>query len=128
MSHNNSYPSPNAAQVGEGAGPFYAAQQTQRIPPQEDLELSVQLSREMAPGSNQGNSDHHDMQRVDQKFSQPIYTQHPMQNYQPQMNVTPQGQSSRAFVSQDNTPLEDSSARKKSKVSRACDECRRKKV
>ena len=127
MSHNNSYPSPSAAQVGEGAGPFYAAQQAQRVPPHEELELSAQLSREIGPGNNQGVNDGQGMQQhVDQKFSQPIYPPHPMQSY-PQMNATPQGAAGRGFLP-DPSNGDDSSARKKSKVSRACDECRRKKV
>ncbi|MCJ1405570.1 Glucose-responsive transcription factor [Xylographa trunciseda] len=127
MSHNNAYPSPSAAQVGEGAGPFYAAQQAQRVPPQEELELSAQLSREIGPGNNQGVNDGQGMQQhVDQKFSQPMYPPHQMQNY-PQMNTTPQGATARGFPN-DTSSVDESSARKKSKVSRACDECRRKKI
>ena len=127
MSHNNSYPSPSAAQVGEGAGPFYTAQQAQRVPPQEEIELSAQLSREIGPGNNQGVNDGQGMQQhVDQKFSQPIYPPHQMQGY-PQMNSTPQGVAARGFLTEPSN-VDDSSARKKSKVSRACDECRRKKV
>ncbi|MCJ1386134.1 Glucose-responsive transcription factor [Xylographa soralifera] len=127
MSHNNSYPSPSAAQVGEGAGPFYTAQQAQRVPPQEELELSAQLSREIGPSNNQGVHDGQGMQQhVDQKFSQPLYPPHQMQNY-PQMNTTPQGVAARGFMTEPSN-VDDSSARKKSKVSRACDECRRKKI
>ena len=128
MSHNNSYPSPSAAQVGEGAGPFYTAQQAQRVPPQEEIELSAQLSREIGPGNNQGVNDGQSMQQhVDQKFSQPLYAQqHQMQSY-PQMNTTPQGVAARGFLTEPSN-VDESSARKKSKVSRACDECRRKKV
>ncbi|MCJ1436004.1 Glucose-responsive transcription factor [Xylographa pallens] len=127
MSHNNSYPSPSAAQVGEGAGPFYTAQQAQRVPPQEEIELSAQLSREIGPGNTQGVNDGQGLQQhVDQKFSQPIYPPHQMQGY-PQMNSTPQGVAARGFLTEPSN-VDDSSARKKSKVSRACDECRRKKI
>ena len=124
MSHNTTYPSPSAAQVGDGAGPFY--QQASRIGPQEDLDLTGHLSREMAPNANQNATATQEMQRMDQKFSQPLYAAQ-LQSYaqmSPAQHATP--------IQGPNTPSngkgEESSARKKSKVSRACDECRRKKV
>lgn len=125
MSHNTSYPSPSAAQVGEGAGPFYT-QASQRIPPQDDLELSAQLSRDMETTANQSPNDGQGMHRIDQKYSQPIYPPH-LQNFHP---MTPQqgnpGQG--GPITPGPIKSDEDSARKKSKVSRACDECRRKKV
>lgn len=111
MSHNTNYPSPGAAQVGDGVGPFYTNQQ-QRIPPQEDLDLSAQLSREIGPSLHQ--SQPTDQTRVDQKYSQLIYAQ----DHQ-RMPSTPGPAINNG---------EDPTGKKKAKVSRACDECRRKKV
>ena len=133
MSHNTSYPSPTAAQVGDGAGPFYTSQQTRRMAPADDLELSSQLSREMAPNGNGNLNSRQDLPQVQQKPSEPKqlhnnYSDHvfAQQGYQ-QMNSPHQ------LVQQDpssnpNSSLQDSAIRKKAKVSRACDECRRKKV
>ena len=124
MSHNTSYPSPSAAQVGEGAGPFY--QQAPRVAPQEDLELTAHLSREMAPNASQTTTGTQELQRMDQKFSQPLYAAQ-IQNY-PQMSPAHHGTPAQGPNTPANAKSEESSARKKSKVSRACDECRRKKV
>ncbi|MCJ1477806.1 Glucose-responsive transcription factor [Lambiella insularis] len=109
MAHNNSYPSPSAAQVGEGAGPFYTSQQAQRLP-EEELELTAQLSREIGPANHQVIS----------------YAQ-PQMSYQPMIGPGVAA-TSRPFINPDGSNGDESSARKKSKVSRACDECRRKKI
>lgn len=140
MSRNTSYPSPTSAQVADGAGPFYHThQQPQRMPPPEDLELSAQLSREMANNSENHQAPRPELQRVEQqkapepKSAQNNYGEHafPVHGYQ-QMNQ--QMPSPQQMIARDPnmtmTPgmSPGSAMRKKAKVSRACDECRRKKV
>lgn len=111
---NNSYPSPNAAQVGDGSHPFYN-QHAQRMP---DDDITAHLTRGMGPDPHDG----HDMGRVDQKYSQPLsYPAAYQQSIQPQMSPAAVAPMTAASGDQP-------SARKKAKVSRACDECRRKKV
>ncbi|KAI9712491.1 MAG: hypothetical protein M1812_006907 [Candelaria pacifica] len=99
------YPSPSAAQMGQDGGPFYA--NPQRMSPAENIQLSAQLSRSAAP------------------------------NMAPTMpDVEMDGNEMRAQpeqIEQSNTNREVSfdsatAPRKRSKTSRACDECRRKKI
>ena len=151
MSHDQSgsYPSPNAGQVG-GGSPFFTQQGAQHVP-DEELGIAEHLSRDLGPNPTQMV---HDGQRMDPRFAHPLHQQHmqPLhiqsQHIQPQhfhhMNQMQHGpQLGLQHVPQHgvqlamqpgpqmntgNTKADEGSARKKSKVSRACDECRRKKV
>ena len=134
-----SYPSPTAGPISDGNGPFFNQQQLrqqqlrdqQRLPDPDSLQLTAQLSRSVAPQMG-GTSD------------QPEYgnqTSGPVQSHEgirqdEQLQAQPsqpytQGNGAQAgngeldpsFGSGDLT-----APRKRSKVSRACDECRRKKV
>ena len=127
MTQNQSYPSPNAAQIGGAAGPFFG-QNGGLSPPNmsTDMQLSAELSRAAQPvmssdaNSVQDNGDpgtqlqHHTPIRQEpspQQVAQGVMSlgEHPHPGFS-----TPQDAGS--------------SSRKRSKVSRACDECRRKKV
>lgn len=139
MAHNERnprYPSPDTAQVGEGTGPFYSQQQ--RAPAQEDLEIQEHLSRDMAPNSDHMAHDGQTLQRLDQRFSQQMHVSH-MQGYHAltAAQIAPQAMAAsqmapvpaqHVHVNAANSKGDEGSARKKTKVSRACDECRRKKV
>ena len=121
------YPDPDSARAGDGAGPFYTHNQP-AMNAQAAMELSAQLVREVGPGSvpetshiiphGQDSNSH-----LEPKFTRPISSS---QNYPPphlgQMSTPGQ-----QFTTE-NSNGEGSENRKKSKVSRACDECRRKKV
>lgn len=117
------YPDPSVA--GEGAGPFYSPgnnNQQQRLSNPEDLRLAAQLSGNLEPMMNttaggsmndaseapgQGNANHQYSQE------QPIHPQ-----------LSPGGIESSPYNMGDSSMA----PRKRSKVSRACDECRRKKI
>ena len=117
------YPDPDSARAGDGAGPFYTHNQPV-MNAQTALDLTAQLVREVVPETNHiitpgqdGNS------HLEPKFTRPISSS---QNYPPphlgQMSAPGQ-----QFTTESSNG-EGSENRKKSKVSRACDECRRKKV
>jgi hypothetical protein len=135
--HAPRYPSPGPGQVGE---PFFNQQARERVPAQEDIEIQEHLSREMGPSADQmvhdGQGMPHMDQRMDPRFQPPVHHPQQMQhNFHP-MAPAPQGMQARlqaihpqhAQMSVGNPKGNEGSARKKQKVSRACDECRRKKV
>lgn len=113
-----SYPSPSAVAVGEGTGPFFSHQQ--RLSPPDDLRLTAHMSRTHPPMmSSQPGLDpslplHHPRQAAN--VPQP----NGQANHFEQAVAPPSNDA--AFAGDPNAP------RKRSKVSRACDECRRKKV
>lgn len=124
MASGQSYPSPNAAQVAGGAGPFYG--QNGAMSPLKDdpteLRLTAELARHSAMGNvNEGQdagmgAGQHTHTPIRQPTSPPVHQD--MMGYAPQPEFgTPQ-----------DVQAPDSNQRKRSKVSRACDECRRKKV
>lgn len=139
MSHQHAprYPSPSPGQVGE---PFFNQQAQERVPAPEDIEIQDHLSREMGPSADQmvhdGQGMPHMDQRMDPRFQQTVH--HPQQMQQSFHPMAPAPQSMQAGMqsmhlqhaqmSVGNPKGDDGSARKKQKVSRACDECRRKKV
>lgn len=122
-----SYPSPNGAQMAQGAMPYYGNRQLTT-----DELLSAELSREASnPGLGDGSNNgvHHGQSMVlgssnagemgrpsseDQQQHQHMLQFPPSQ----QVGVDPNHDLSYG----------EQSARKRSKISRACDECRRKKV
>ena len=146
------YPSPNASQIGQGTMAYYPNQQRQLT--DDELHLSAELSREVgaanvaegssngmpahgqpmgippsqpptASDANRGPAEHHQQHPVPQQ-----HAQHPPQAQQQQQPLMqfPQGQQVGVDPNHDLSYGEQSARRKRSKVSRACDECRRKKV
>ena len=125
-----SYPSPNAAQMGQGAMQYYTNRQLTT-----DELLSAELSLETSgPGLADGSSNgvHHGQSMVlgtsnaggpeMGRPSSPDQHQH-----QHMLQFTP-GQQVGADPNHDLSYGDQSARRKRSKISRACDECRRKKV
>jgi hypothetical protein len=127
-----SYPSPSHGPA-DGGGPFYppSSQQQSNVPNSDELQLTAQLSRGLVPimnaaqggpmpdgqdprGQSQGNPNH-------QYEHQAESHQHPA--------LIQQGHSPMDHMgAQYGTPDGSMAPRKRSKVSRACDECRRKKI
>lgn len=142
-----SFPSPNATQVNQGAASYYT---NQRQLTAEELHLSAELSREVSatnmtenpangiaqgqpmvlgspnpnpnpPSVNRGESAEQQQQQQQQQPQQP--------QHQPQhlVQFTPNQQAG-VDPNHDLSYGDQSARRKRTKVSRACDECRRKKV
>lgn len=130
------YPDPTAV-AAEGNGPFYASgnasqqqpqqqqpqpqqqqQQTQRLSNPDDLQLAAQLSRGLEPmmGGGGGNDAAHSPQ------SNPNHGFSHEQQMMAEMSHAANMDHSQYQMGDGTTP------RKRSKVSRACDECRRKKI
>lgn len=132
------YPDPTAV-ASEGNGPFYASgntsqqqsqqqpqppppqqqQQAQRLSNPDDLQLAAQLSRGLEPmiGGGGGNDAAHSPQsNPNHGFS------HEQQMMAEMSHAASMDHSGQYQMGDGTTP------RKRSKVSRACDECRRKKI
>lgn len=103
MAQNTSYPSPNSAQMGEG--PFYASQH--QLPVAEDVQTSAPQSHR-APPTTVGRDG-----ETDERAQTARNTQQLAQS---------------GLESAQTYDQNDPASRKRTKVSRACDECRRKKV
>lgn len=121
-----SYPSPNAG-GGDGGPPFYSTpgqQQQSGAPNPDDLQLTAQLSRGLAPimsagpvgNMSEGQDPRGPGQGSVNQFEHGLQSEHGMHGGMVQMG--------REY----GTPDGSMPPRKRSKVSRACDECRRKKV
>lgn len=129
-----SYPSPNAAQMGQGV--YYATQaQRGHISDEEEMQLSAELSRQMGadlPGPtsrdmSNGHAPGRPLQPAtasSQGMAPPALSQ---SQHSPAIPFTPNQQVG-MDPNHDLSYGDDSARRKRSKVSRACDECRRKKV
>lgn len=135
-----SYPSPNATAADSGGGPFYGPtssnqhqhQHQQPLPTPDELQLAeqlsadAQLSRSLQPnmGAGRGMSENPDPRgQANVNLNHQYQPEHQMHGGHPQMNqghmdMGPQ------YEDDSNSPA----GRKRSKVSRACDECRRKKI
>ncbi|KAI9870625.1 MAG: Glucose-responsive transcription factor [Pleopsidium flavum] len=114
MPPTQSYPSPTAAQMGDGAHPFYTSQQ--QMPSAEELQLSAQLSRNVAPNMTGNIGDGQEIVSPNQPG--PVLRQQASPEELAQGGLDPNHDPS----------FGESAPRKRSKVSRACDECRRKKI
>lgn len=114
MPATESYPSPTAAQMGDGAHPFYANQQ--QLTSADELQLSAQLSRNVAPHMSGSIGGEQEMPAPDQGV--PDMRQQASPEELAQGGLDPNHDPS----------FGDPTPRKRSKVSRACDECRRKKA
>ncbi|KAI9372898.1 hypothetical protein BJX61DRAFT_414232 [Aspergillus egyptiacus] len=125
-----SYPSPNAAQMGQGAMQYYTNRQLTA-----DELLTAELSRETSgPGINDGSSNgvHHGQSMVlgssnagGADMGRPSS---PDQHQQQHMLPFPPSQQVGVDPNHDLSYGDQSARRKRTKISRACDECRRKKV
>ena len=132
-----SYPSPNSAQMNQGALPYYT---NQRQLTAEELHLSAELSREtstpnMNDGTNNGMAHGQPMvlgssnPAAPQEMGRPPSSdQHQQQGQQQHVLQFTPNQQVGVDPNHDLSYGDQSARRKRSKVSRACDECRRKKV
>ncbi|KAJ5093877.1 hypothetical protein N7456_009738 [Penicillium angulare] len=127
MGPGHSYPSPNGAQMAQGAMPYYSNRQLTT-----DELISAELSREASGpglGDGSGNGVHHNQGMVlgssnAGDLGRPSSEdQHPHQHM---LQFTPSQQV--GVDPNHDLSYGEHSARKRSKISRACDECRRKKV
>ncbi|MCJ1364994.1 Glucose-responsive transcription factor [Acarospora aff. strigata] len=114
MPATQSYPSPTAVQMGDGAHPFYTSQQ--QLPSADELQLSAQLSRNVAPNMTGNIADGQEMVPPGQA----------MQDLRQQ--ASPEELAQGGLDPNHDPSFGDPTPRKRSKVSRACDECRRKKI
>jgi len=125
MPAQQSYPSPNQAQVASGGGgPFYsqhngATQAQEEVPTDPALQLATAMARNEHPATSAPPPESM-MAQVHTPGHHPSpHPQMPTASMMPNGLPMPQDY--------DMTPGSDSS-RKRTKVSRACDECRRKKI
>lgn len=119
MSPGPSYPSPTAAQVGAGAAPFYGQNggSPSQIPTDLQRLQQADLGQEAAMMLSTPTND---VQH---------YTENDIPMDASMTEPTSQERMAQGVLSLDHGDVGPSSAaRKRSKVSRACDECRRKKV
>jgi hypothetical protein len=120
------YPSPGTVAAD---GPFYASSSGRRQSSDEaQLNELSQLSRSLAPSMNTASGGAMpDVQ--EQRLQGPVTHTYEQQSPQTQVHMSHGilGQMDHTAV-QYETPDGSSAARKRSKVSRACDECRRKKI
>lgn len=101
--------------MGDGAHPFYTSQQ-QQLPSADELQLSAQLSRNVAPNMTGNISDGQEM----------VPSNQPAPDMRQQVSAEELAQG--GLDPNHDPSFGDPTPRKRSKVSRACDECRRKKV
>ncbi|KAE8453456.1 hypothetical protein EG329_010317 [Mollisiaceae sp. DMI_Dod_QoI] len=124
-----SYPSPSAVDADRG-GPFYSSsgQQQPGIPNSDELQLTAQLSRGLEPimsaGPGGNMTESQDPRGPSQGNVNHQYEHDQVRSAQMQPGHAPMDQ----MGSQYGTPDGSMAPRKRSKVSRACDECRRKKI
>ncbi len=110
MTQNTSYPSPNAPQMGEGTHPFYTNQHP--MPSNDDLRLSPQPPPNIQTGRTTNEED----------GSRVVQSSPRLQDLRQGNLPSPQQ------LAQGGLETADSAGKPRTKVSRACDECRRKKV
>ncbi|KAK2740176.1 Glucose-responsive transcription factor [Onygenales sp. PD_40] len=138
----HSYPSPNAAQMGQGTMSYYANQP--RHLTADELHLSAELSREASAANiadtssngishgqpmvlGQSNAGATDVNRASSADQHQQQQQQQQQQQAHLLQFTPNQQVG-VDPNHDLSYGDQSARRKRSKVSRACDECRRKKV
>jgi len=124
-----SYPSPTAISAETG-GPFYSSAPSQQHPVSsaDELQLSAQISRGLAPIMNAGpggpgpeNQGSRAPGVINHQYE---HEQDPRRQAHMQLHESPMDQMGGQYNAQDGSLA----PRKRSKVSRACDECRRKKI
>lgn len=132
-SHN--YPSPNEAHGAQGT--YYDQPGQRGFDDDEDLHMANTLSHDMhhnlgaqltnAAAMSNGHGHTQDMAIDPSGVGAPGMAPPPQTPTQPSLGGPPTQQPS-TDITQEIGPTPDSTRRKRSKVSRACDECRRKKV
>ena len=141
--NTGSYPDPTAERAENGTHPFYAQQQ-RSMESADDMNSSIaHLSREINSDQNDQSHpmNHHGMPMVSDQTRPQAPHPHPQHPTYPDNMMTPQASYAHMHAPQPHhqlaaeanmvpTPSGPQSAeqRKKPKVTRACDECRRKKV
>lgn len=123
-----SYPSPNAI-AADSSNPFYpsASQQQAGLSMPTDLQLAARLSRGLAPMINTGGGG--DLPDGQQQSSQSnVNHQYEHNNQSHVADLRSSNEPVDHVGMQYGTPDGSMVPRKRSKVSRACDECRRKKI
>lgn len=119
--------------AGDTGNPFYASsgQQQSVLPNPDDLQLTAQLSRGLAPNMSAGHGGAMSESQEQRAQSQPSIN-HQYDHQQDAHAQASLGQGRQSSVDQlagqYGTPDGSMAPRKRSKVSRACDECRRKKI
>lgn len=122
-----SYPDPTAV-AAESGGPFYSPgnnnnnNQHQRLSNPDDLQLAAQLTRGLDPGI--GGASERALQDASDTAIQTNAMHQYAQDQQIHPQMTPGGMDHGQYSMGDASMA----PRKRSKVSRACDECRRKKI
>ncbi|KAI9712782.1 MAG: Glucose-responsive transcription factor [Bogoriella megaspora] len=127
MASSNSYPSPDASQMTAGAGPFYGE-------PPPSVSSSIQLAADMTRNAipldpdaphDQGSELHQQLQQEHRHFSahdeQQLAMQlqeHSQPSHYGEQQQSPQQSAAEAHAER----------QRRSKTTRACDECRRKKI
>jgi hypothetical protein len=120
QSSQGSYPSPSAIGIGDGTAPFFTSQQ--RLSPPDNLpQLSAQMLRHAPPMTTAPITPGQDIAPLSLPGNDSRLPTSPQQQQ-------PQAPQSGMDPSHDSSFGDPTAPRKRSKVSRACDECRRKKV
>lgn len=117
MAQNTSYPSPNSAQVGQG--PFYASQH--QLPVGEDVQTPAPQPHHPPPTSAERDVESGETN----DRAQAVRSTPDLRHLQ---IASPIQLAQGGLESAQHYDPNDSASRKRTKVSRACDECRRKKV
>jgi hypothetical protein len=127
-----SYPSPNA--VPADSQPFYSSatgQQQAGLRDPDELQLTAQLSRNLAPMMNAGSAGNM-AENQEQRAQSQGNVNHPYEHEQDPhthgSHIPPNHSPIDAMGNQYGHSEGSMAPRKRSKVSRACDECRRKKI
>ena len=129
-----SFGSPSDRAGDAGSNPFYASGQlASAVPNPDELQITAQLSRGLAPNMSMGHGQGGGMSdSQDQRTSSQAGINH-QYDHQPDSHAhSPHTQGRQSSVDQMagqyGAPDGSMAPRKRSKVSRACDECRRKKI
>jgi hypothetical protein len=119
-----SYPSPGAV-AADGGGPFYSTSSNQQQPGLTHSDDLAELQRDLAPIMHAGQSGN--LSDVQDPRSQGAMN-HPYENENHNAGHLQARHAMEQMGGQYGTPDGSMAPRKRSKVSRACDECRRKKI
>jgi hypothetical protein len=121
-----SYPSPS-----DRAGEFYASaagQQQSVLPNPDELQITAQLSRGLAPNMSAGHGGSMSASQAQSQENVNHQYEHQQDPHAQAAHVPGSQGSVDQITGQYGTPDGTMAPRKRSKVSRACDECRRKKI
>ncbi|KAI9666096.1 MAG: hypothetical protein M1821_004031 [Bathelium mastoideum] len=122
---SNSYPDPTASQLPSGTGPFYNDSRSV----ESDIQIAAELSRNAVPFHNEDDEQHGFHPHQGSPHGLPFHGQEADEHelarqLRDHANVQYLGQQS----PRDDSPDGVAGAKKRAKATRACDECRRKKI